>query len=67
MGSIPTWGSNFKVIAMPIQKCNSDGKSGKKWGKSGKCYTGKGAARKAGKQAAAAYAHGYKGKPKLGG
>lgn len=51
---------------MPIKSCKSNGKSGKKWGNSGKCYTGPGAAKKAGKQAAAAYAHGYKGKPKLG-
>lgn len=48
---------------MPIQSCTSKGKKGKKgkkWGKSGKCYVGKGATKKAGKQAAAAYASGYK-------
>ena len=26
---------------MPIKKCMVDGKSGFKWGDSGKCYTGK--------------------------
>ena len=26
---------------MPAKKCKSKGKSGVKWGKSGKCYTGK--------------------------
>ena len=45
---------------MPIKKCSKDGKSGVKWGDSGKCYTGKGARRKAARQAAAAYASGYK-------
>lgn len=24
---------------MPVQQCKSDGKSGYKWGSSGKCYT----------------------------
>ena len=47
---------------MPIKSCKSGGKSGKKWGNKGKCYTGKSAKKKAGKQAAAAYAHGYRGK-----
>lgn len=46
---------------MPIQQCSSGGKSGYKWGESGKCYTGPGARAKAGRQASAAYAHGYKG------
>jgi hypothetical protein len=49
---------------MPIKKCSKKGKTGYKWGNSGKCYTGKGARQKAGKQAAAAYAHGYRGKGK---
>jgi hypothetical protein len=47
---------------MPIKPCKcASGKSGRKWGDSGKCYCGKGAAAKAGKQASAAYAHGYSG------
>jgi len=45
---------------MPKQTCKSKGKSGVKWGKSGKCYTGKNASKKAGKQARAIYASGYK-------
>jgi hypothetical protein len=47
---------------MPIKKCGIKGKSGWKWGNSGKCYVGPGAKKKAGKQAKAAYANGYKGK-----
>ena len=47
---------------MPVKKCTSGGKSGKKWGNSGKCYTGKSAKSKAAKQGRAAYANGYKGK-----
>lgn len=35
---------------MPIKKCSSGGKSGKKYGDSGKCYTGKSANSKALKQ-----------------
>ena len=35
---------------MPIQKCTKNGKSGYKWGKSGKCYTGPGGRAKALKQ-----------------
>ena len=35
---------------MPIKKCTSKGKSGKKYGDSGKCYTGKDAKSKAVKQ-----------------
>lgn len=38
---------------MPIKKCSSKGKSGYKYGSSGKCYAGKGGRKKAGKQAAA--------------
>ncbi len=38
---------------MPIQRCEVKGKSGWKWGQSGKCYTGPGSRRKAAKQAAA--------------
>lgn len=47
---------------MPKKSCSVKGKKGIKWGNHGKCYTGKGASKKAGKQAAAAYAHGYKGR-----
>ena len=47
---------------MPVKKCSSKGKAGSKFGSKGKCYTGKGAKKKAGKQAKAAYASGYKGK-----
>jgi hypothetical protein len=35
---------------MPVKGCSKGGKSGKKYGNSGKCYTGKGAASKAKKQ-----------------
>jgi len=35
---------------MPVKKCKSGGKSGRKYGSSGKCYTGKGAKKKAGRQ-----------------
>ena len=35
---------------MPVQKCTNDGKSGFKWGKAGKCFTGPGARNKAAKQ-----------------
>jgi len=35
---------------MPIQKCQSKGKSGYKYGESGKCYVGKEAKKKAIKQ-----------------
>ena len=38
---------------MPLQKCKEKGKSGWRWGKSGKCYTGAGAKKKAIKQALA--------------
>jgi hypothetical protein len=48
---------------MPIKRCSSpNGLKGYKWGDSGKCYTGKNAKAKAGKQARAAYANGYKGR-----
>lgn len=47
---------------MPIKSCKKGGKSGKKWGNKGKCYTGKNARKKAGKQAQAAYASGYRGR-----
>ncbi len=43
---------------MPVRKV----KGGYRWGSHGKIYRGKGARKKAGKQGAAAYAHGYKGK-----
>ena len=35
---------------MPVQPCQSGGKSGWKWGKNGKCYTGKGAKARAARQ-----------------
>lgn len=35
---------------MPIQRCQSGGKSGYKWGEKGHCYTGPGAREKAAKQ-----------------
>ena len=35
---------------MPVKKCKVKGKSGKKYGSKGKCYTGKGGKRKASKQ-----------------
>lgn len=38
---------------MPIQRCQVDGKSGYRWGKSGKCYIGKGGRRRAIQQARA--------------
>ena len=45
---------------MPFMPCKSKGKRGVKYGRSGKCYTGKGGRKKAGKQAAAMHARGYK-------
>jgi len=38
---------------MPIKRCSSGGKSGHKYGNSGKCYTGKDSRSKAGRQARA--------------
>ena len=38
---------------MPVKRCSSKGKPGKKFGKSGKCYTGTGARKKALAQGAA--------------
>jgi len=35
---------------MPVQPCKEGGKSGEKYGAGGKCYTGKGAHKKAVKQ-----------------
>jgi|TARA_R110001583_G_scaffold17228_5_gene69923 hypothetical protein len=35
---------------MPVKKCKSGGKTGSKYGSKGKCYTGKGAKKKAAKQ-----------------
>lgn len=32
---------------MPVKKCSKDGKSGKKYGDEGKCYTGSGVQSKA--------------------
>jgi len=47
---------------MPKKACKSKGKSGIKYGKAGKCYTGRDASRKAGQQAAAIHANGYRDK-----
>lgn len=44
---------------MPVKRCSSGGKSGWKWGDSGKCYTGANAKKKAQAQGRAAYAAGY--------
>jgi hypothetical protein len=50
---------------MPVHKVmttvNGKPTAGYKWGKSGKIYTGRGAAEKAARQGQAAYASGYKG------
>jgi hypothetical protein len=35
---------------MPVQKCKKNGKSGHKYGSSGKCYTGSDSKKKAAKQ-----------------
>lgn len=35
---------------MPVKPCTQNGKSGHKWGDSGKCYTGPGSRQKAIKQ-----------------
>lgn len=35
---------------MPVKTCTENGKSGHKWGDSGKCYTGPGSRQKAIKQ-----------------
>lgn len=43
---------------MPVEKCTSNGKSGYRWGKQGKCYTGSGAKAKAAKQGRAIKAQG---------
>ena len=47
---------------MPIHKVKVGKKEGFQWGEKGKKYTGSDAKKKAGKQAAAAFANGYKGK-----
>lgn len=44
---------------MPIARCQDRGRRGYRWGKRGKCYTGKGARRKAARQAAAIRASGW--------
>jgi len=49
---------------MPVQKCSTDGVSGWKWGKSGKCFTGFGAKAKAAKQGRAIRASGFVGNRK---
>lgn len=50
---------------MPVHKTTKGGKPAMQWGNHGKKYVGPGAAKKAQKQAAAAYANGYKGKKGL--
>lgn len=45
---------------MPVHKVTKDGKTGYKWGTSGKAYFGSGAKEKAQQQARAIYASGYK-------
>ena len=47
---------------MPVQRCSKSGKSGWKWGASGKCYSGPGAREKAERQGRAVRASGYTGK-----
>ena len=47
---------------MPVHKTKVKGKTGYRWGKSGKFYKGKAGKKKAQKQARAIYASGYKGK-----
>lgn len=49
---------------MPVKKCTKNGKSGHKYGSSGKCYTGKDAKRKAHIQGYAMTKNGYKPKSK---
>jgi hypothetical protein len=51
---------------MPIKKCTKKGKSGYRTGTSGKCYTGKGAKKKALKQQVAVKISQGKIKPKGG-
>jgi len=46
---------------MPLKKCTSNGKSGYKWGDSGKCYTGPNAKNQALKQGRAIEANKSKG------
>lgn len=41
---------------MPVMNCTKNGKPGKKWGSSGKCYTGKDAEAKAKTQGKAIHA-----------
>ena len=47
---------------MPIKSCKKKGKTGKRWGSKGKCYTGRGSSSKAARQGRAAYANGYRGR-----
>lgn len=44
---------------MPIQRCTTGGRSGYRWGKGGKCYTGPGARKKAHRQERAIRASGW--------
>lgn len=48
---------------MPVQKCQSGNKPGKKYGKHGKCYTGSDAESKAKKQGQAIEISRHKNKP----
>ncbi len=47
---------------MPMMKCTTNGKSGWKFGKSGKCYSGASGKALAEKQKRAMFGNGYKGK-----
>jgi len=47
---------------MPVKPCKKDGKSGHKYGESGKCYTGKSGQSKAKKQGRAVQANKQSGK-----
>lgn len=44
---------------MPVKRCSSGGRTGWKWGDSGKCYTGTDAKRRARAQGRAVRASGY--------
>ena len=45
---------------MPVHKVTKDGKTGYKWGRSGKSYYGRGSKQRAEQQERAIYASGYK-------
>ena len=46
---------------MPFKACTRNGKRGVKYGKRGKCYTGRGAKARAQRQLRAMRANGYRG------